>query len=179
MYRKIPWLVGCMLLFAGCVKAPQTEKQTLVGLDKAQVFVAAQHTLAAEGYQIEEMNAESGSMKTGWRARAQGQVQFEVQVADREGAGMNAVEISVSAVARKKTLAGWSDPMPTATADSKPVLDKIVEKAISAPVSAQSIPSAPKFPVCANTSECVAGTHCASGMCVSECSSDHNGPHRS
>lgn len=164
-------LLTCLLLM-GCTKAPQTASQTLTGLDNTQVLIAAQHALALEGYDVEEINVESGTLTTTWQSEAPGLVQYDVQVTPKAAGDVATLEVKVSAKVKKKALGGeWSEPQVSGTADLNSILEDIVEKAVERYMPGEMAMAEPAQPKCSTTQECGAGSHCASGLCVSECSS--------
>lgn len=169
MTTKVFCLAGCLLLAASCVKAPQNAKQTIAGMEQTQVLIAAQHALAEEGYDVEEFDAEKGLLKTEWKKREQGQIQYEIQVSPRGEAAVSMLEVSVTAKSKKKTTNGWSEPQDASTGDLESILKDIVEMVVSRYIPGETALSTPVQPKCESTEGCTPGMHCASGLCVSEC----------
>jgi hypothetical protein len=173
MNRSIACLIGALLLSVGCVKAPQHVQQTLVGFEATQVLIAAQHAMALEGYDVEKMDVAAGSVTTRWKTRGQGQVQYTVEVQDHAEAGIPGIGITVKADARRKTMDGWTAPQPSTTAELDSVLRNIIDMTVgrfgSTTVDIMATAVAARLPACDATADCEPGTHCASGLCVSEC----------
>ncbi len=169
MTRNLILPVG-LLLLCGCVKAPQNAAQTITGIEPVAVLVSAQHGLATRGIDVETVDFEKGTLTTAWVNRGPGQVQYSVQVIPRADASVATVVIQVAAQARRKTTDGWSEPAAVTDADLTTLLEQMVEQVVEEYAPGTVAHTTPVHPSCSSAADCTAGTHCASGICVSECS---------
>jgi hypothetical protein len=192
--RHIAAVIG-MVLFGCGVAANQSIKQTLMGVPREQVLVDAQHVLAEEGFDVEEVDFEKGEIKSSWQKKMRHQVQYVINIKDT-GGGVPAVaavpdagpqwetpeivEIVVQANTREKTVGGWTEGSPSTSAKASRLLEDIVELSVDrfgkglgvSPqkkvIKEEEKDTAPEL-TCKTTEACPAGMHCGSGFCVSEC----------
>jgi hypothetical protein len=195
--RHIAAVIG-MVIFGCGVAANQSIKQTLMGVPRDQVLVDAQHVLAVEGFDVEEVDLDKGEIKSSWRKKMRHQVQYVINVKNTGGGAPAAaaladagpplevpeiVEIVVQANTREKTVSGWTEASPSTSAKASHLLEDIVElavdrfgKGIGAVPKKQEVKEEEKDTAlelkCKATEECPAGMHCGTGHCVSECAMD-------
>jgi len=188
MFTKAFALFVFSVAVLGCgLTTQQSAKQTLAGIDQQEALIAAQHTLAEEGVDVEQLDFQTGELKSTWQKKNRQQIQYTVTV---EGAGQataGTVVVTVKAQSREKIVGGWSDPIPANNADLDDLLGDIVSLAVSryepgqtmiesttveTPLPSTTTSSTPTFN-CVTTTDCPAGSHCAGGKCASEC--DTNG----
>ncbi len=152
------------------VNQQQGAKRTLAGLSGEHVLISAQHALAKEGLDVEEIDLENGELTSEWKERHRKQVQYTVAVTPKEGGAdgdsQGIVVIEVSAVEKEKIVGGWSKPIPVSTSETDDLLDEIVDMSIGRYIPGEIVESEPK---CGSSSDCPGQTHCGSGRCVSEC----------
>lgn len=188
----------CVAL-ASCGVETQLKKRTLVGVSAQQTLIDAQHALAEEGLDIEEIDFQQGMIKSSWQTKNRRQIQYVVQVStpDMEKAGPapiqvgadagvppvatdtsgdtapGVVDIRVTTQVKEKTVGGWTSPKPSRSARAERLLDDIIELSIrrfpGAPEDVPPPPPADETPSCLSSTECPAGMHCGSGKCVKEC----------
>lgn len=165
--------VLCLWLVAGCGHGPvEPAKRTLTGVTRQQALIAAQHTVANQGLDTEELDYEKGVLKTNWSHKQRQQVQYEVAVTPaNEDMEVETVVVAVSSKTRHKTIGGWSEPAVSNRMATEKLLDEIVEKTTDR-FRIQNVPQKEKEPECARSEDCAMGSHCGSGQCVTECSSD-------
>ncbi len=192
------YVVGAICLaLVGCGVETQLKKRTLVGISAQQTLIDAQHALAEEGLDIEEIDFDEGVIKSSWETRNRRQIQYVIQVSTLNmaktapgatPAGADAgvasaapdttavrnpsvVDITVTTLEKEKTVGGWTTPKTSRSARAGRLLDDIIELSIgrfSGP--SKEVPvSADKTQICGSTVECPAGMHCGSGECVQEC----------
>ncbi len=182
MFTKAFALVVFSVAVFGCgLSIQQNAKQTLAGIDQQQALIAAQHTLAEEGVDVEEISFEKGELQSIWQKKNKKQIQYKVTVEPKKDTGITTVVVTVSAQSRDKVVGGWSDPVPAANVDIDDLLEDIVSLAVSryepgatAPqadiveTQAISTPPAPSYN-CVTATDCPEGNYCEGGKCTSDC----------
>jgi hypothetical protein len=170
-------VVFCGIALLGCgVSSQQGATRTLTGLTTQQVLIAAQHVLAEEGIDTEEINVENARLISSWQEKNNRQLQYEIAIvpkseaegeADETSSDVETLVVSVSVNSREKIVGGWSEPVVSSSSYTSSMLDDIVSMSILRynPAATPMLSKAK----CSSTEECPTGTHCGSGHCVSEC----------
>jgi hypothetical protein len=158
----------------GCtIGAKLNATQTLAGVTVFQAISAAGRVVGTEGLDLEEFQPARGYLSTQWQTSSRRRLRYEVRLESASSNGVikraNSVKIVVTASACDRLVGGWSEPYPIAS-NAEGLLEKITEI-----VTAKTDkPRMRKLrTTCKRSDECPAGKHCASGTCLSECSSDN------
>ena len=72
--------VICMAIVGCGVDMQQYKKRTIVGVSAQQALVNAQHALAMEGLDLEEIDFEKGVIKSTWKKKNRRQIQYVITV---------------------------------------------------------------------------------------------------
>jgi len=130
-------LAACAIAIALAACGAEIEKhatRTLTGVTAEHALVSAQHALALEGLEVEEMSFEEGRITTTWQEKAHRLTRYTVSVApDTSDADLLSIEVASSL--REPALGGHSDPAP-ATLRTALIMDSIVEAIVAAPADA-------------------------------------------
>lgn len=181
LLRTFILAAACWALVGCGVDAHQKASRTLTGVTQQHVLIAAQHTLADKGLDVEELDFEKGVLKSSWDKKIRKQFQYDVSVLPQGetpeasgrtlggGAEAQTVVITVAATAREKVVGGWSDPIPASTEQANELLDDIVELSIERFDPGTVEITTVTTPKCSAPADCPIGQHCGSGRCVQEC----------
>ena len=195
-------LVSLALLFGvwSCaIQTGQGVKRSLLGVSNQQMLIDAQHVLAQGGIEVESVDVAAGEITSEWHTKNRKQLQYIIRVeeqpvapaasvppTDTDGTkqsatiGVSKVQVTVKVNVRKKTVSGWSEPVPGEDGKASDLADEIIALAVNrfehgaVPLSPEEeeAEEEPKL-VCENNAGCGAGLHCANGMCVAECDAAH------